>query len=149
MLIEWASLVAQLVKNLTAIQETLVQFLSREVPWRREQLPTPIFWLEFHGLYSPWGGKEPDMTEFHFSLPHWFNEIRPECPFKSMYQIAIFPTILFIFETFELKEDKSTWSIFQETHTCFSDHYNLSSTSIPHSYKSKKGNTIKTLLNSF
>ena len=31
---------------------------------------TPVFWRgEFHGLYSPWGGKESDMTEqlsFHF-----------------------------------------------------------------------------------
>ena len=27
-------------------------------PWRREQLPTPLFWPgEFHGLYSPWGCK--------------------------------------------------------------------------------------------
>ena len=25
-------------------------------PWRRERLPTPVFWPgEFHGLYSPWG----------------------------------------------------------------------------------------------
>ena len=24
-------------------------------PWRRERLPTPVFWpREFHGLYSPW-----------------------------------------------------------------------------------------------
>ena len=30
----------------------------------REQLPTPVFWPgEFHGLYSPWGHKESDMTE--------------------------------------------------------------------------------------
>ena len=30
-----------------------------KIPWRREQLPTPIFWPgEFHGLYSPWGHKE-------------------------------------------------------------------------------------------
>ena len=30
--------------------------------WRR--LPTPVFWPgEFHGLYSPWGCKELDMTE--------------------------------------------------------------------------------------
>ena len=29
-----------------------------------ERLPTPIFWPgEFHGLYSPWGHKELDMTE--------------------------------------------------------------------------------------
>ena len=35
-----------------------------EIPWRREWLPTPVFWpREFHGLYSPWGCKESDMTE--------------------------------------------------------------------------------------
>ena len=33
-------------------------------PWRRERLPTAVFWhVEFHGLYSPWGHKESDMTE--------------------------------------------------------------------------------------
>ena len=33
-------------------------------PWRRERLPTPVFLTgEFHGLYSPWGHKESDMTE--------------------------------------------------------------------------------------
>ena len=33
-------------------------------PWRREQLPTPVFWPgEFHGLYNPWGRKELDSTE--------------------------------------------------------------------------------------
>ena len=37
---------------------TPVGFLGREIPWRRERLPTPIFWPgEFHGLYSPWGHK--------------------------------------------------------------------------------------------
>ena len=89
----WASLVAQLVKNLPVMQETLVRFLGREdalekgltthssilglpcgsagkesacnmgdlglIPglgrfcWKRERLPTPIFWLgEFHELCS-------------------------------------------------------------------------------------------------
>ena len=34
-------------------------------PWRREWLPTPVFWPgEFHGLYSPWGHRELDMTEW-------------------------------------------------------------------------------------
>ena len=38
------------------------------IPWRRERLPTPIFWSgEFHGLYSPWGCKESHMT-MRFSL---------------------------------------------------------------------------------
>ena len=39
-----------------------------KIPWRRERLPTPVFWpREFHGLYSPWGSKESDTTE-QFSL---------------------------------------------------------------------------------
>ena len=63
-----SSLVAQLVKNLPAMQETCVQSLGWEYPRRRERLPTPVFWPgEFHGLYSPWGRKESDMTE-HLSL---------------------------------------------------------------------------------
>ena len=41
------------------------------IPWRRERLPTPGFWPgELHGLYSPWGYKELDMTEglsLHFT----------------------------------------------------------------------------------
>ena len=37
-------------------------------PWRREWLPTPVFWPgEFQGLYSPWGCKGQYMTE-HLSL---------------------------------------------------------------------------------
>ena len=36
-----------------------------KIPWRRERLPTPVFWPgEFHGLYSPWDSKESDMTEW-------------------------------------------------------------------------------------
>ena len=43
----------------------LIPDLGRS-PWRREQLPTPVFWPgEFHGLYSPWGCQELDMTEWH------------------------------------------------------------------------------------
>ena len=41
-------LVAQLVKNSTAMQETLVQFLGGKIPWRRDRLPTPVF-LGFPG----------------------------------------------------------------------------------------------------
>ena len=39
----WASLIAQLVKNLPAMQETLVQFLGLEDLWRRDRLPTTVF----------------------------------------------------------------------------------------------------------
>ena len=49
----WASLVARLIKNLPAMQETWVQSLSWEDPLGRERLPTPVFRPgEFHGLYS-------------------------------------------------------------------------------------------------
>jgi len=40
-----------------------------KIPWRREQLPNPVFWPgEFHGQrslagYSPWGCKELNTTE--------------------------------------------------------------------------------------
>ena len=54
----WASLLAEGVKN--PMQETWVG----KIPWRRERLPTPIFWPgKFHGLYSPCGPKELDTTE--------------------------------------------------------------------------------------
>ena len=41
--------------------------LGREDPWRRERLPTPVFWPgELHGLYSPWIRKESDrLSDFH------------------------------------------------------------------------------------
>ena len=59
-----ASLVAQLVKNLPAMWETWFDLWVGKIPWRRERLPTQVFWPgEFHGLYSPWGCKESDATE--------------------------------------------------------------------------------------
>ena len=46
----WSPLVAQTVKSPLAIQETSVR---SQIPWRREQLPTPVFWPgEFHGQRS-------------------------------------------------------------------------------------------------
>ena len=46
--------VAQLVKNQPAMQETWVWSWVGKIPWRRERLPIPVFWLEeFHGQYSP------------------------------------------------------------------------------------------------
>ena len=42
-----------------------------KIPWKREKPSTPVFWPgEFHGLCSPWGCKESDMTEWlppHFT----------------------------------------------------------------------------------
>ena len=41
-----------------------------EIPWRRERLPTLVFWPgELHRVYSPWGRKALDTTErLYFSL---------------------------------------------------------------------------------
>ena len=39
----WASWVAQLVKNMPAMQEIPVRFLGQEVPLEKGQLPTPVF----------------------------------------------------------------------------------------------------------
>ena len=63
-----ASLVAQLVKNLPAMHETWVLSLDWEVS-PGEEKGYPLQPGEFHGLYSPWGCKESDMTE-HLSLSH-------------------------------------------------------------------------------
>ena len=49
-----AFLIAQLVKNLPAMQETLVQFLGRKIRWRRDRLPIPVFL----GFPSGSAGKE-------------------------------------------------------------------------------------------
>ena len=47
---EWASLVAQLVKNLPAMWETWVQSLGWEDPLEKGRLPTPMFLpKEVHG----------------------------------------------------------------------------------------------------
>ena len=60
----WASLVAHLVKNLSAVRETWVRNWVGKITWRREWLPTAVFWPEeSHGLYSLWGCKELDTTE--------------------------------------------------------------------------------------
>ena len=56
---------AQLVKNLPAMQENGFDPWVGKIPWRRERLPTPVFWPEeFHGLHSPWGPKECRIDAF-------------------------------------------------------------------------------------
>ena len=65
-----ASLVAQMVKNLPAMQDTWVWSLGQEDPLEKRMaahsgvLVWKIPWSEEHGrLYSPWGHKELDTTE--------------------------------------------------------------------------------------
>ena len=63
------SRVAQVIKNLPAMQDTQVQSLGPEDLWRRAWQPIPVFLPgEFHGQrslvgYSPWTLKELDTTE--------------------------------------------------------------------------------------
>ena len=46
-----------------------------KIPWRRERLPTAVFWPgEFRELYSSWGRKESDMTEI---FTHPFACLKP------------------------------------------------------------------------
>ena len=76
MLVARACLMAQMVKNSPAMWETWVQSLG----WRRERLPTAVFWPgEFHGLYSPWGRKESDTTE-QLSLTHSLKGVEISAP---------------------------------------------------------------------
>ena len=72
----FASLLAQMVKNPPAmrVRSHWVRLgfdpWVGKIPWRREQLPNPVFWPgEFHGQrslagYSPWGCKELNTTEW-------------------------------------------------------------------------------------
>ena len=77
----WASLVAQMVKNLPARFDPWV----RKIPRRREWLPTPVFLPgESHGQrslagYSPWGCTKSDRTE---RLTLFFHELKMywHCP---------------------------------------------------------------------
>ena len=69
----WASLVVHFIKNLPAMQETWVQPLGWEEPWRRKWQTIPVFLpKEFQGQrslagYSPWDSKvRHDCATFTF-----------------------------------------------------------------------------------
>ena len=63
----WPSLVAQLVKNLPAMQETWVQSLGWEDPLENRMITPLVFWPgEFQGLYSTWGCSQKRLSNFHF-----------------------------------------------------------------------------------
>ena len=62
----WASLVA-MVKNPPASGNTGFDPWVGNIPWRREQLSTPMFWSgEFHGLYGPLTKSQTRLGNFHF-----------------------------------------------------------------------------------
>ena len=59
-----AFIVAQLVKNPLQYGRPGFDSCVGKTPWRKEWLPTPVFWPgELHGLHSSWGRKESDTTE--------------------------------------------------------------------------------------
>ena len=60
-------IVAQLVKNPPAMQETWVQSLGRKIPWRRERLPIPVFWPGFpmDGIVRGVAKSQIQWSDFH------------------------------------------------------------------------------------
>ena len=74
---------AQLVKNLPAMQETWVRSLGWEDPLEKGKAThSSILAGKFHGLYSPWGRKESDMTEAteHSTAQHSTAQHSPTSP---------------------------------------------------------------------
>ena len=73
------SLVAKLLKNLPAMQETLVWLLGWDDPWRRDRLPTPVF-LGFPGDQTV--KNAPAIQEPGFDL--WVGKI----PWRRSWQLT-------------------------------------------------------------
>ena len=58
-----------------------------KIPWRRERLPIPVFWLgKFHGFYSPRVAKCPTgLSDFHFH----FNQCRVVIILPILYKMKL------------------------------------------------------------
>ena len=70
-LLLWASPVAQLIKNLPAVQETRVQSLGWEDPLEKGKAThsSILAWRTPWTVYSPWGREESTrLGSFHFTL---------------------------------------------------------------------------------
>ena len=57
------SLVAQMVRNLPAMQQTRVRSLDQEIPWRREWLPTPAGVVCILSWRTPWTEESSPMDQ--------------------------------------------------------------------------------------
>ena len=88
--------------------------LEKGKSWRRERLPTPVFWPgEFHGLYNTWDHKESDTTE-QFSL----TKIESSDPITS-WQIEgekVEVVTDFLFLDSKTAEDNESWTIKKAEH---------------------------------
>ena len=63
------SLVAQLIKNSPAMGRPRFDSWLGRIPWKREWLPTPVFWP---GEFSPWSQTKSrtQLSDFHFTSHH-------------------------------------------------------------------------------
>ena len=59
---------AQMVNNLPAMWETWVRSLI-EIPWRRERIPTPVFWPENPTDRGAWRAPVHGVTELDMPEP--------------------------------------------------------------------------------
>ena len=120
---------AQLVKNRLQCGRPGFDPWVGKIPWRRERLPTAVFWPgEFHELYSPWGHKELDMTEqlslsLHF---HIIGIVWSLAYFTSHHILAIFPYhyikfFLLLSYTYRVSSNLFVQSTIDEHWSCF--HY--------------------------
>ena len=127
----WASLVAQMIKNLPALKGPGFDPWVGKISWRREWIPTPVFLPgESHGQRSlvdcsSWGCKESDVTEWlthtqptrrtHVNLIPLYTTLwsLPECYLTTpSYHINI--TSFFVVRTLKiqfLSNSKFYWTI--------------------------------------
>ena len=106
-----ASLVAQMVKNLPAMQETRVRF-----PWRREWLPTPVFlagdsmsrgawWAMVRGVpkNQPWLDSHTHLqAHMHVCVHHLCTHVH--LVLQACYWVMPKPTVVWAGETGELRD---------------------------------------------
>ena len=101
--IDWASLIAQLVKNPPAMQETRVYSLVSEDPLEKEMASHSVFLPgESHGQrslagYSLWGCKESDTTEqlslsFFHQMTCW--KCKAICSWRLLFTFILFLILL-------------------------------------------------------
>ena len=99
---------ARLVKNPLQWRRPEFDPQVRKIPWRREMLPTSVFWSEeFHGLYNPWGCKELDMTEklsksLNIFLKATFKE-QTTIPCNSRHMLMIKSMLISTFSVLSIK----------------------------------------------
>ena len=93
----WASQVAQRERICLPSRRPEFDTWVGKLPWRRDRLPTPVFWPgEFHELYSPWGCKESDMTEQLSLSPLYHRYFLSPFPFVYL-SFFFFPNLFQIF----------------------------------------------------